>query len=240
MSLPSGKLPTVLLRILVVEDHDGLRDATVEFLEAQGHSVLGMDCAESVDECRELARTDVALLDVGLPCEDGISLARRLREAQPALGIIMMTARHTDADKIAGYDNGADIYLTKPVSPQALLAAINALARRLDPDPLLAHAADALQLEVATRQLVTPYGRIDLTEPECRVLCGLARANDHQLESWQLIELLGKDLDHYSKANLEVLIVRLRKKLGLAGATDHGIKSVRGRGYLLRRPVILI
>ena len=240
MSLPSGKLPTPPLRILVVEDHDDLRDATVEYLETQGHTVLGMDCAESVDECSELARTDVALLDVSLPGEDGISLARRLREAQPALGIIMMTAHLSDEDKIAGYDNGADIYLTKPVSPQALLAAINALARRLHANPLLAHAAAALKLDMAAQQLESPHGRISLTEPECRVLSGLARASDHQLESWQLIELLGKDLDHYSKSNLEVLIVRLRKKLERAGAPEQGIKAVRGRGYRLVAPVLLI
>lgn len=232
--------PATPLRILVVEDHDDLREATVEYLETQGHTVLGMDCAESVDECSGLARTDVALLDVSLPGEDGISLARRLREAQPALGIIMMTARHHDADKIVGYDNGADIYLTKPVSPQALLAAINALVRRLHANPLLPHAAAALQLDMAARQLISPQGRIDLTEPEFSVLVGLARARDHQLESWQLIELLGKDLDHYSKSNLEVLIVRLRKKLELAGAPEPGIKAVRGRGYRLVVPVILI
>lgn len=228
------------LHILVVEDHDGLRETTVEYLEAQGHVVRGVDCAEALDEFEELSRTDIVLIDVGLPGEDGLSLARRLRAAQPGLGLIMLTAHNQEEDKVAGYDSGADLYLTKPASPRALLAAILALSRRLHPDELNNVPEDALRLDLDALQLKGPLATVDLSESECGVLAGLTRASGHHLESWQLIELIGKDLDSYSKANLEVLVVRLRKKLLSAGAPEHGIKAVRGRGYLLWIPVILV
>lgn len=228
------------LRILVVEDHEGLRETTVEYLETQGHAVQGFDCAEELDECEELSHTDIVLIDVGLPGEDGFSLARRLRAAQPGLGIIMLTARNQEEDKVVGYDNGADLYLTKPFSPRTLQAAILALSRRLHPDELINASEAVLRLDPATLQLQGPLTTVDLSESECGVLAGLARANGHHLESWQLIELTGKDLDTYSKASLEVLIVRLRKKLLSAGAPEHAIKAMRGRGYRLSIPLILV
>lgn len=119
------------LNIIVVEDHDDLREVTVEALCALGHRVRGLACAEDLDAALRAAPADLLVLDLNLPGEDGISLARRVRGVRPELGIIMVTVRGEIRDKIEGYGSGADLYLAKPTSNEELEAAIAALARRL-------------------------------------------------------------------------------------------------------------
>jgi DNA-binding response OmpR family regulator len=176
------------------------------------------------------------VIDLNLPGEDGISLARRMRAAQPSIGIIMLTARSESADKLAGYQSGADIYLTKPTSVEELDAAIWALARRIKP-PLI--ETNCLMLDVARLLLAGAEGDVTLSRHEADLLVAFVRAPNHQMENWQLIELLGKGQAGYSKAALEVQIVRLRKKLIQAGAAPHPVKVIREYGYQLCESVAL-
>jgi len=122
------------LNIVVVEDNEDLREAIVDVLAALGHRVLGLSCAEELGDEGAQAMIDLLVVDLNLPGEDGVSLSRRLRSTQPGLCILMMTARDTVRDKVAGYEAGADIYLTKPVSIEELSAAVQSLGRRLRPD----------------------------------------------------------------------------------------------------------
>jgi DNA-binding response OmpR family regulator len=218
------------LKILVVEDHDDLREATAAALAAIGHSVQGVDCAEAMDEALARFRADVVLLDLNLPGEDGLSIARRLRAAQSNIGIIMVTARNQARDVMHGYDSGADIYVAKPASPEELHAAIQALSRRIRPQAL---APTPLAINPQTLQLNGPLGAINLSDHECQLLIALNRAKDHRLETWQLLELLGKEADDNEKRTLTVQLVRLRKKLADAGASEPSLKSIRGSGYQL-------
>lgn len=222
------------LSIVVVEDHDELREVTVDALLAQGHHVHGVDSAEALDERMVRFPADLLILDVGLPGEDGISIARRIRAAQPDIGIIMVTARNQTRDITSGYDSGADIYVTKPVSPDELEAAINALARRLRPERPL-----ATQLSVNTKTLMLhgPSGSAALSDSDVLLLAKLAQAPDNRQETWQLLEAIGKTMDESEKRALTVHIVRLRKKLEQAGAEDPTIKSIRGSGYQLCLPL---
>ncbi|MDD3884808.1 MAG: response regulator transcription factor [Gallionella sp.] len=217
------------LNIIVIEDHDVLREVTVEALQKSGFHVVGLDCAEALAD-RPVEQIDLMIIDLNLPGEDGFSLARRMRENQPDIGIIMLTARNLSADKINGYESGADIYITKPTSQQALTAAINALARRL-------RNADqghfGLQLMLSSLTLSGPQSTVSLSAQEATLLSALARALGHELESWQLIELLGKSPENYGKSNLDVHISRLRKKLSQAGSADNAIRAIRGKGYRL-------
>lgn len=119
------------LNIIVVEDHDDLREMTVEALCAFGYQARGVACAEKLDEELKKGHADVLVLDLNLPGEDGVSLSRRIRASQPGMGIIMVTVREQIQDRITGYGSGADLYLTKPTSIEELHAAIEALARRL-------------------------------------------------------------------------------------------------------------
>lgn len=224
-----------LLKILVIEDHDDLRDATVSALAKMGYSVKGIDCAERIDD--ELARfaPDLLVVDLNLPGEDGLSVSRRMRAAQPDIGIIMVTARDQAQDVMKGYSNGADIYVTKPTSPEELGAAIRALARRLRPQGAVAD--QALRLNPQVLQLAGPAGSVDVSDSETLLLAALARASDHRLETWQLLEILGKQADDLETRALAVQIVRLRKKLEQAGAPAPTIKSIRSFGYQLCVPI---
>ena len=91
------------LNIIVVEDNDELREATVDALRAEGHQVLGLDCAEALPEQASWRRVDLMVVDLNLPGEDGLALTRRLRSSQPDIGIIMVTARGLSTDKRRGY-----------------------------------------------------------------------------------------------------------------------------------------
>lgn len=218
------------LNILVVEDHDDLREATVQALAARGYNVCGIDCAEAIDDATGSFLPDLLLLDLNLPGEDGLSVARRLRAAQPAIGIIMVTARDHAQDVMRGYGNGADIYVTKPVTPDELDAAIQALARRLRPPARNEHQ---LSLNPRTMQLAGPGGHVDVSAQDHQILSALARARDHRLETWQLLEAIDKPADELETRALAVQIVRLRKKLEQAGANGPTIKAIRGVGYQL-------
>jgi DNA-binding response OmpR family regulator len=218
------------LNIIVVEDNDDLRQATVEALQAIGHVVRGVDCAEALDDELGAFRADLLVLDLNLPGEDGISLAQRVRQAEPGIGIIMLTARNQLRDKMRGYESGADIYLTKPTSVQELGAAIAALARRIRPS---VHAGAVLTLNLVTLQLQGPVGAVDVSNQEATLLSAFAKARDRRLEHWQLTELSGKPADDVSKNAMEVQIVRLRKRLEQAGAAAPTIKAIRGTGYQL-------
>lgn len=222
------------LNILVVEDHDDLREATVAALSLMGHVVKGIDCAEALDDELGSFRPDLLLLDLNLPGEDGLSVARRMRAVEPDIGIIMATARDQGRDIATGYRTGADIYITKPTSPEELGAAVNALARRLRRRP---PDANRLVLDSSTLQLRGPHGVVDLSSLECLLLAALARANDRRLEFWQLMEVSGKSADEFNKGALEAQMVRLRKKLEQAGAPAPTIKAIRGIGYQLCLPV---
>ena len=223
------------LNIVVVEDNDDLRDATLEALRAEGHSVVGIDCAESLSEQTAWSHIDVMILDVGLPGEDGLSLARRIRAVAPAIGLIMMTARGLPLDRKAGYDCGADIYLAKPVSLEELLAAIQALARRLG----LTSAADIeLRLDLPGLALHGALpSPVRLSPQEAALLAAFCRAPDKRLESWQLIEVLEKLNGTAAKASLEITITRLRKKIQQMGKPAPLIKSLRNWGYQLCVPI---
>jgi len=218
------------LHLLVVEDNDDLRAALSEALAAQGHHVCSLDCAEAVPESASLSRFDIAVLDLNLPGESGLSLAARLRAVQPGIGIIMLTARNSSPDVCRGYANGADIYLTKPVPMTELMAALAALARRLrHHNP----GADTLQLQPQAMRLLGAGGVAELSASETRLLCAFARAPQQQLENWQIAEVLGVGLQSPNKSALELHLVRLRKKLQQAGAEPRSIKAVRGIGYRL-------
>jgi len=222
-----------VLKIIVLEDHDALREMTVEALCGQGHHAIGVDSAEALPDWRGMP-PDVMVIDLNLPGEDGLSLAQRVRVAQPGIGIIMLTARSQTTDKTAGYQSGADIYLTKPTSIDELSAALQAVARRLKPAGTVhAERVCPYTLDMQRLMLSGPLAHVSLNALEAAVVSALAGALWQRMENWQLVKLLSKSEASYTKARLEVLIFRLRKKLVQAGADEHAIKVIRQVGYQL-------
>ena len=218
------------LNLLIVEDNDDLRDSLADALGTRGHHVVAVDCAEAVPEQAELTRLDLAIVDLNLPGVEGRAGAPRLGVAQPGLGTIILTARAQSRDKVAGYEHGADIYLTKPVSLQELAGAVQALGRRLKP----AGHDGGLELDTRRLCLIGADGSVTALKPqEAALLAAFVRAPQQRLEHWQIAGLLGMPDHDINKPALELHIVRLRKKL--PGGTDDcsPIKAIRGWGYQL-------
>lgn len=166
--------PPPSLHILVIEDNDSLREATVDFLNHHGHRATGVVSAEEVEDTPTRHIPDLYLIDVNLPGEDGFSLAERIRRNQPKAGIVLMTARSQLSDRLEGYSSGADNYLIKPVEQAELLACIQNLGVRLRP----AEPSALLLLELDSQALCLkgPAGKVAVTHGESMLLAGLIRA----------------------------------------------------------------
>lgn len=241
LSPNADSLPTMqnlALKILVVEDNDELREATLEFLQSQGHHARGVPMAEDINDVSGGFVPDVYVIDLNLPDENGLSLTRRLRQTQPSVGIVIATALTQIGDRVLGYESGADLYLTKPVHPRELMAGIAALGKRLHPKA--STSKEQLQVHTARLELRGPLGSTDLTAGEMAILSALALAPGHTLERWQLMNILSRREESPSTAALEMRIARLRKKLASVGAVPPSIKSLHKVGYTLCREVVLV
>lgn len=226
------------LNVFVIEDNDDLREAMVDALRGQGHQVTGLDCAEALPEQSAWQRVDILVVDLNLPGEDGLSLVTRARAMQPDVGVIMVTARSQPEERQAGYATGADVYLTKPVSLQELNSTIRTLGRRVQASQAL---QPSLQLDTTRHLLQRPeHPDIQLTGPECALIAALGRTADQRLETWQLIDILGKSSAENPKLALEIGITRLRKKLEHAECDALHIRSIRGWGYQLQGRLQLV
>ena len=224
------------LSIVLVEDNDDLRELTADALRAEGHRVVALGCAEELEDKARGAAADLFLIDLNLPGEHGFSLARRIRQVQPLVGILIVSARSDLQDKVDGYECGADGYLPKPVPCEELRAAINSFARRRQAQ----HTTQTMPegtLCLKQRELQGPTSQVRLTSSEETLLTAFARAPLGKLETWQLSELFGMDTADVSKTSVEVRITRLRKKLIQVGDADHCLESIRAVGYQLRVPV---
>ncbi|MGB2246637.1 MAG: response regulator transcription factor [Alcanivorax sediminis] len=222
-------MDTTALNIVLVEDHDALREVTTDVLRQSGHHVTALECAEDLDQLASLGAVNLFILDLNLPGEDGISLARRLRQGHPSVGIIMTTARSLPQEQTEGYASGADIYLVKPLASDTLLAAVASMARRLQPAP----APNGLTLLESELCLRSNDVNVSLQAVEANLLVAMIRAPGQRLETWQIGEILGADEDGLSKSAIEVRMTRLRKKLRDCGAESPAIKSLRNVGYQL-------
>ena len=217
------------LKIAIVEDNDDLRDLLIRHVKQQGYAVFGADCAEALDDLLIDHHFSIIVLDLNLPSEDGLSIAMRLKAGNPNLYIIMATARNKPEDRVAGYDSGADIYLTKPFASQELLAAIKSLERRILPD---SKAATSIYLDLERSALVGK-NTVHLNKQETALLKGLIEATAHKLPYFRLIEITGDEVNEVSRGTLDVRISRLKKKFLEAGISESAIRSNRAEGYQL-------
>lgn len=222
------------LNIVLVEDHDILRQMLQQALQEAGHQVVALSCAEELEDVAGGQPADLFLIDLNLPGEDGLSLTERVRAAYPLAGLIVVTARSGLQDKLEGYARGADLYLTKPLEVPELCAAVAALGRRRQRVEGLMAQQQTFTLSQQQMTLTkTGQAPVHLTAAESAMLVAFSRAPGQRVAYWQIAETLGLDLQNYAKASLEVRIVRLRKKLVEAGAEAGCIEAVRGHGYQL-------
>jgi DNA-binding response OmpR family regulator len=224
-----------LADILIVEDNYALRESLSDYLESEGFSLRCVDDGEELNAALSKRTCDVLVLDLNLPNEDGLSIAKRIRNAYPKMGIVILTARVQGIDRTQSYESGADIYLTKPVSPSELKTVILNLSRRID------------QVEVQHQWVFNPK-TFSLTSPNDQTLKFTATESSVFLELvvaggllplHRLIQRFGEiDLsDDFNKIRFEKIISRIRSKLKPYTHEENTIQSVYKQGYQLMLPV---
>ena len=215
------------LKVAIVEDNDDLRSILIQDISIAGYFVQGADSAKQLDELFAIHAFDILIADVNLPGEDGFSIAARYKNDHPNLAIMMLTARTAVEDKVGGYEAGADLYLTKPVSNSELLAAIGSIARRVGAQK--SKPEIVLNLKNMT---LTAAKTVDLNRQEVLIVRALSESPSSNLPYFQLLKICSEPVDETSKATLEVRIARLRKKFVEAGV-DKSLRALRGDGYQL-------
>jgi len=221
--------------ILVVEDEPAIQELIAINLEHAGHSVLRALNAEQASQMVREVLPDVVLLDWMLPGQSGLAFARRLREDERtrSIPIIMLTARGTEADKIAGLESGADDYITKPFSPRELVARIKAVLRRRSPqltgEPVV---VGGLRLDPGTHRVSADSTQLDLGPTEFRLLHFMMTHPERVHSRTQLLDQVWGDHVFVEERTVDVHIRRLRKSLEPSGH-DRLIQTVRGSGYRL-------
>lgn len=219
------------LKIAVLEDNDELRELTLDLLTRHGYQSHGAFDAEDLNSLMIDHQFNLLLLDLNLPGENGLSVAQRLKSAMPSLYIIMITALGSTNERIMGYEQGADLYLPKPVSERELLAAVASIERRVSQQKSEKFVGE-LVLDLAKLQLIDIHA-VSLSRTECILLKQLIISEHRKTEYFRLLEATKREVDTKSKASLEVQIVNLRKKISSAGYDKPSIRSIRNEGYEL-------
>ena len=219
------------MRILLVEDDAILGDGVHAGLKLAEHAVDWVRDGEAARLALLDHAYDACVLVLGLPKRDGLSVLTGLRQSGSRLPVLILTARDSSADKIAGLDAGADDYLTKPFDLQELLARLRALVRRAagEAAPTLEHAG--VVLDPASRQVTFKGSKVALSAREYALLDDLLRHKNHLRTRAQLEESIYAWGEETGSNTVEVFVHHLRKKFG----TDF-IRTVRGLGYQLDDP----
>lgn len=219
------------MRILVVEDNADLRRQLADALSQSGYAV---DLASDGEDGHFLGDTepyDAVVLDLGLPKMDGVTVLERWREDGRDFPVLILTARDRWAEKVAGFDAGADDYLTKPFITEELLARLRALLRRAAGHSAAALECGELRVDTRSARATVKGAPIKLTAHEYRVLAYLMHHQGRVVPRTELVEhIYDQDFDRDSNT-IEVFIGRLRKKIG-----SDRIQTERGLGYRLVNP----
>lgn len=225
--------------LAIVEDDTALREELAYLFTDAGYTVHEALNEAGLLDILRLHAVPLIVLDLNLPGTSGYQIAESLRQSHPEIGLLMLTARPRVADRVQGYEAGADIYLQKPADPEELLAAVASLERRVTPSPD-PHTFTLLMAEGTLQQ--GDFEPITLTAAETVVLRALALAPDAVVETGVLLDVLNEALPSRESTQraLENTISRLRGKAAEgAGASVNLIRSVRGVGYQLGARVIL-
>lgn len=219
------------MRLLVVEDDPDLNRQLVESLADAGYAV---DSAVDGEDGRYLGETepyDAAVLDLGLPKLDGVSVLKAWRAEGRDFPVLILTARDQWSQKVAGFDAGADDYVTKPFHTEELLARLRALLRRAAGHSSALIEVGDLSIDTRSARAYVDGDAIKLTSHEFRLLRYLAHHPGDVISRTELVEhIYDQDFDRDSNT-IEVFVGRLRKKIG-----SERIETVRGLGYRLINP----
>jgi DNA-binding response OmpR family regulator len=231
MSQTSNSTQTVI----VVDDDQKLRDLLRRYLHEQGFEVLTAEGGMAMDRLLQQQSPDLIVLDLMMPGEDGLSIARRLR-AQSDVPIIILSAKGEEVDRIVGLEVGADDYLPKPFNPRELLARIHSVLRRVEKqqdgvaENILLFGPYRMDLDSYT---LNREGKVvELTTGEFELLRHLVSRPNRVMSRDVLLDLLDDGVEGAFDRSIDVRITRIRKKIEEDPHHPHYIKTVRGVGYL--------
>ena len=244
---PSATWP----HVLAVDDDAAIRALLADYLGDNELRVTAVADGRTMDDVLGRETIDLVVLDVRLRPgeEDGLAIARRLRERYRGLPILMLTGRAEEADRVMGLELGADDYLTKPFSSRELLARIRALLRRAQAQASVADAMARVrayrfggwELNVGLRRMKSPDGRtVELTNGEFSLLAAFLSAPQRTLSRDQLLDLSRLHNAEVYDRSIDVQILRLRRKIEPDPSQPQFIVTQRGAGYVFGVPVEVV
>lgn len=216
------------MRVLLVEDEDDIARRIDRALQTSGYIVERASDGEDAWFRGDSENFDVVVLDLGLPQMDGIQILKRWREAGRDMPVIILTARGSWMERVEGIDAGADDYLPKPFQMEELKARLRALLRRSAGSASAVISIGPVRLDTRQMSVSVDGARLDLSPLEFRLLSYLMHHSGRVVSQLELTEhVYGEDIERESNA-VEVLIARVRKKLGVDLITTR-----RGYGYII-------
>jgi DNA-binding response OmpR family regulator len=227
-------------RIGIVDDEAGMRDALVALLSDNQFEPVPMESSADFAVVRKSVDLDLVIIDLQLRGESGLELAKDIRRSQD-LPIVMLTGRGDETDKIIGLEVGADDYLLKPFNPRELIARIRAVLRRYGKGNFVAAPKDkndqitfgGLIIDRIDRVLTTTSGtEITLTNAEYRLLDFFLNRPNEVISRVDLLAEIGSDLTRYMDRTIDVLILRLRRKIEDNPSKPVHLQTRRGLGYI--------
>lgn len=225
------------IEVIVTDDEPGVRMMIADYLGAAGLSVRLAADARELDRLLREAPARILVLDVNMPGEDGLSVARRLRARGERAGILMLTARGEEESRLSGLVGGADDYIVKPFALSELLARIEAVQRRL-PEAAPAEAAapfGTARIDRAARRLIAADGSVsDLSEPDYALIDAFLRHPRQILSRERLSEIAhGRSLAP-GERSIDIRVTRLRRRIEPDPRLPRVIVTARGDGYVYR------
>ena len=219
-------------KLLVVDDDPELLELIAEYLSGQGFEVVVAEDGAAMDAAFEAHEIDLVILDLMLPGEDGLSIARRLRGDRD-VPIIMVSAQGDDVDRIVGLEIGADDYLAKPFNPRELLARVRAVLRRgARKEGATVVTFGDFELNLSAHRLTRDGATVALTSGEFELLDVLVRHPNIVLDRDRILDLLTGARRSPFDRSIDVRVTRLRSKIEPDPATPVYIKTIWGKGYM--------
>ena len=222
-----------MAKVILLDDEEDIRDEFSAFLQSLGHVVQTASSIKQFSAVFAANKPDLALIDRSLPDGDGLDLVKALREQGVRCGVIMFTAKDATQDRIDGFRSGVDHYLTKPVRLQELAAVVESLTWRLQSNA-------TWRLVLATWELKAPGNVvIRLTAQESAFLQVLVQQAGQTVNRKKVVQSLGKNFADYDPRNLDVLVLRLRKKVASHTTAVFPVNTVHGAGYVIEKDCVI-
>ena len=224
--------------LLIVDDEPDVREVLEEYFVAHGYAAIGAESAAAARTAAAQHTIDLALIDIHMPGEDGLSLARHLRERYASIAIVMLTSASTLVDRVVGLEIGADDYVTKPFDPRELMARVKSVLRRT----AAAHRAEIgarrvrigrCVLDVPAHRLTDESGtEVAMSPLEFDLLKALAEHPNRPLSRERILNLgRQRDWDPFDRS-VDLRVMRLRKKIEPDPEHPRFIRTVRNEGYV--------